>query len=138
MAAVQYEICSRPQTVDLLVSLTYIAAVEGGLSDFPDGMNLQVTLGQSGLCDFDTLAVEQVRITCMCTMQLITSILRSQKRAVISKLINTLPPIADIKRYLLKKNTNGRAKPKLQDVSSSVPAAAWSVLRWYVPVVHTD
>ena len=58
----QYEICAKPQTVDLLVSLAYIAAVEGGLSDFPDGMNLQVALpGQHTPQDFDGMPEAQVR-----------------------------------------------------------------------------
>lgn len=64
----QYEICSRPQTVDLLVSLAFIAAAEGGLSDFPDGMNLQVPVSGE-LVDFDSLSAERVRLQCLVDAQ---------------------------------------------------------------------
>ncbi len=41
----QYEIIHNPQTVDLLVSLTYSAAAEGVLDEpFPVGMGLRVPL----------------------------------------------------------------------------------------------
>lgn len=63
----QYEICARPQTVDLLVSLTYVAAIEGGLADFPIGMNMSVSLPwnpNGGLVDFDTLQENEVSVIC--------------------------------------------------------------------------
>lgn len=53
----QYEICAKPHTVDLLVSLAYSAAFSGALNDFPVGMNLRVPskTQDSSLCDFDAL-----------------------------------------------------------------------------------
>jgi ubiquitin-conjugating enzyme E2 Q len=78
----QYEICHNTQTVDLLVSLAYCAAVEGVLDEpLPIGLGLRVPIpaasslpqgpinhrvsdipwtftpptGEDGLCDFDRL-----------------------------------------------------------------------------------
>ena len=65
----QYEICANPVIVDLLVSLTYIAAAEGALdAPLPVGMGLRVpcrsapvTLqGQDKLFDFDQLDLPHV------------------------------------------------------------------------------
>lgn len=40
--SLEYEIVHNPQTVDLLVSITYSSAAEGALSDPPKGMGLRV------------------------------------------------------------------------------------------------
>ena len=67
--SIQYEIRANPVTVDILVSLAYIAAAEGSLdSPLPVGMGLRVTprAGSSvpadwdGLCDFDQLQLPEV------------------------------------------------------------------------------
>lgn len=37
-----------------------------------------------------------------------------------------------MKRFLEKKAKAGQSKPKLKDMDSNIPAAAWLILRWYV------
>ncbi|EIN06501.1 hypothetical protein PUNSTDRAFT_115057 [Punctularia strigosozonata HHB-11173 SS5] len=139
--SLEYEICANPAVVDLLLSLTYCAAAEGVLDDpLPVGMGLRVPPpmagvstsnrqiiavhagsavsppkadGPDGLCDFDVMD-----IAC--------------KRAAIRNLIDTLPPIADVKRYLEKKVKDGKSKPKLQQYDPSILPAAWAILRWCV------
>ncbi|EKM50995.1 uncharacterized protein PHACADRAFT_151428 [Phanerochaete carnosa HHB-10118-sp] len=120
--SLEYEICSRPATVDLLVSLAYVAAAENALEDFPDGMHLRVpqvgahpTPGALAgmLCDFDTLSA-------------------ADKRRWIVWLLDALPAVSDMRRHLLKKTKRGRMKQCLQDLDPEVLPAAWSVLRWCV------
>lgn len=120
--SLEYEICSRPETVDLLVSLAYVAAMENVLEDFPDGMNLRVPPPGTRLIpgapvqilrDFDRFP-------------------ETDKRRCIADLLDTLPPVADMRAHLLKKAKDGRAKKRLQDIDPKVPAAAWLVLRWCV------
>ena len=43
--------------------------------------------------------------------------------------------IREMRRHLLKKTKAGKSKPKLKDMDSSIPAAAWSILRWCVTVI---
>ena len=59
----QYEICSRPQTVDLLVSLAYTAASNNALEDFPLGMHisLRYPTEASAMMEFDGLGDLEVR-----------------------------------------------------------------------------
>ena len=61
----QYEICAYPETVDLLVTLAYQAAIGSSLEQsLPIGMGLRVPVhGQPelGLQDFDALDSTQVR-----------------------------------------------------------------------------
>ncbi|THH00560.1 hypothetical protein EW026_g1985 [Hermanssonia centrifuga] len=113
--SLEYEICSRPQTIDLLVSLTYVAAAEETLEDFPIGMNLMVSMDgqQSPLVDFDPLS-------------------HQDKRRAITTLIASLPPILDMKRHLQKRSKMGASKPRLQEIDRTILPAAWSVLRWCV------
>ncbi|KAJ3535766.1 hypothetical protein NM688_g6931 [Phlebia brevispora] len=113
--SLEYEICTRPQTVDLLVSLTYVAAMEGTLDDFPDGMNLSVPLPwdpEGGLIDFDPLP-------------------HQHKQQVVASLLAFLPSVEDMKRYLESKHGRG-INPMLRACDPNVPAAAWSVLRWCI------
>jgi len=37
-----------------------------------------------------------------------------------------------MRRYLQKKTKAGKSKPKLKDMDSNIPAAAWLILRWCV------
>ncbi|KAI0824358.1 hypothetical protein BC628DRAFT_1379076 [Trametes gibbosa] len=118
--SLEYEICSKPAVVDLLVSLAFVAAIEGALNaPLPIGMGLRVRCRGSeidspdGLHDFDRLDLPNMR-------------------AAIHNLIDQLPPIAEIKRYLEQPRKPGRAKPRLQDMDRTIPEAAWLVLRWCV------
>ncbi|GJE90635.1 hypothetical protein PsYK624_067790 [Phanerochaete sordida] len=120
--SLEYEICSRPSTVDLLVSLAFIAAASDALEDYPDGMHLRVpppgrgfmpTVSPGEFVEFDTLTT-------------------TQKCRSIVELLDALPPVSDMRMHLLKKAKSGRAKQRLQDVDPNIPPAAWSVLRWCV------
>ena len=68
----QYEIRANPTIVDLLVSLAYIATAEDAPdSPLPVGMGLRVKgkatfgvpLGPDGLCEFDKLPPNEVRLS---------------------------------------------------------------------------
>ncbi|KAI0367123.1 hypothetical protein BV20DRAFT_1091315 [Pilatotrama ljubarskyi] len=118
--SLEYEICSNPTVVDLLVSLAYIASAEGGLdAPLPIGMGLRVKLqsvesdGPDGLHDFDKLDITNMRLA-------------------IRELIDVLPPVLEMKRHLEQPRKPGRAKPRLQDINRAIPEAAWLVLRWCV------
>ncbi|KAI0350812.1 hypothetical protein OH77DRAFT_1570284 [Trametes cingulata] len=122
--SLEYEICSNPTVVDLLVSLAYIAAVEGALdAPLPVGMGLRVKLqsiesdSPDGLHDFDKLDITNASL---------------QMRWAISDLIDMIPPIMELKRHLEQPRKPGRAKPRLQDIDRSILEAVWLVLRWCV------
>ncbi|KAL4062668.1 hypothetical protein J3A83DRAFT_4381480 [Scleroderma citrinum] len=108
---------SLSETIYLLVSLAYTAAAEGALGEpFPRGMGLRVPrapwsnveVDDDGLCDFDALTVDEMQIW-------------------IITLLDTLPPIETMKAYLLK-----HPKARIQDMNSTVPPAAWSLMKWCI------
>ncbi|KAG1824854.1 uncharacterized protein BJ212DRAFT_1322854 [Suillus subaureus] len=104
--SLEYDICKNTETVDLLVSLAYVAAAE----QVPDPVH------KSPMRDFDSLTVNEMR-------------------TAIVQLIDTLPPVRtfrDMKKHLEKKVIVGTNKPKLKDMDSSILPAAWSILRWCV------
>ncbi|KAG2360227.1 hypothetical protein BDR07DRAFT_1413070 [Suillus spraguei] len=114
--SLEYDICKNTEMVDLLVSLAYVAAAEQVLDEpLPRGLLLKVPdpVHENRMRDFDSLAVNEMRIA-------------------IVQLINTLPPIQDMKKHLKKKVASGTNKPKLKDMDLSILPAAWSILRWCV------
>ncbi|KAJ3823174.1 hypothetical protein F5880DRAFT_1613100 [Lentinula raphanica] len=155
--SLEYEIIHNPETVDLLVSITHSAAAENVLDEpLPIGMGLRVPLpdatkvraappntivvgvpimnqaaaptnspppqaqnrpviGPDGLCDFDELDPQQMR-------------------ASIMELLDSLPPIMDMKKHLEQNIKPGKSKPKLHEtpVAENVVPAAWKLLRWCV------
>ncbi|TFY60148.1 hypothetical protein EVJ58_g5335 [Rhodofomes roseus] len=122
--SLEYEICESTDIVDLLVSVTYVAAKEASTEGpFPIGMGLRVpyTSGidtrviadEDGLFDFDKLSPRQ-----MCQSMV--------------ELLDALPPIANMKRHLEKPIAIGRTKHKLRDMAPTVPSAAWLLLRWCI------
>ncbi|KIK53259.1 hypothetical protein GYMLUDRAFT_49424 [Collybiopsis luxurians FD-317 M1] len=154
--SLEYEIIHNPETVDLLVSITYSAALEGALDEpLPIGMGLRVpppdpstvitpqnrfpggilpgitanhappappvpvnappVADADGLCDFDALDIRQMR-------------------ASVVQMLNSLPPIGDMKRHLERKVKSGESKPKLSTMpeAADVLPAAWKILRWCV------
>ncbi|KAG1868338.1 hypothetical protein DFJ58DRAFT_858928 [Suillus subalutaceus] len=114
--SLEYDICKNTEMVDLLVSLAYVAAAEQVLDEpLPRGLLLKVPdpVYQNPMRDFDSLAVNEMR-------------------TAIVQLINTLPPIRDMKKHLEKKVVVGTNKPKLKDMDPSILPAAWSILRWCV------
>ncbi|KAI0643473.1 hypothetical protein C8Q79DRAFT_979163 [Trametes meyenii] len=118
--SLEYDICANTAVVDLLVSLTYIAAAEGSLDEpLPIGMGLRVEIkgltseSPDGLHEFDQLEVSNMRIA-------------------IRALIDKLPAIVELKRHLEQPRKPGRARLRLQDIDPKIPDAAWLVLRWIV------
>ncbi|KAF9566809.1 hypothetical protein CPC08DRAFT_703781 [Agrocybe pediades] len=123
--SLEYEIMHNTQTVDLLVSLAYVSATEQAMEDpLPIGLGLRVpypsnvtettiAVDAKGMCDFDDLSLNQMR-------------------AVIAKLINSLPSAEDMKKHLERKVKAGKSKPKLKDIDPNILPAAWSILRWVV------
>ncbi|TFK43105.1 hypothetical protein BDQ12DRAFT_165045 [Crucibulum laeve] len=150
--SLEYEIIHNPQTVDLLVSLAYDAATEHAMKEpLPIGMGLRVphpgpapnvqpqyrhhmawngqpvpvqeepihvpkgpaVPGDDGLVEFDDLDIGQMRLA-------------------ISKLIDSLPPIDEMKKYLERRVKAGKSKPKLKEMDPKVLPAAWAILRWCV------
>lgn len=53
-------------------------------------------------------------------------------RTSIAQLLETLPPVEEMKKHLSRRVAAGKSKPTLRDIDPTVPAAAWSVLRWCV------
>lgn len=145
--SIEYEIEANTEVVDLLVSLTYVACFEGQLeTGMPVGMGLRVApptrgvagsvapawaptipgasqsitrstftdippTGPDGLVDFDVLPLEF-------------------QRAAVAQLLDALPSVADMKRYLEK--ARGKGRVRLSKMDDAIPAAAWGVLRWSV------
>ncbi|KAJ4466482.1 hypothetical protein C8J55DRAFT_527332 [Lentinula edodes] len=162
--SVEYDIIHNPETVDLLVSITYAAAIESALDEpLPIGMGLRVPLpdvtkvlppqtsysalqtrvmiagghlqnsiatpppttptesprppvvGSDCLCDFDDLDLQQMR-------------------ASVVQLLDSVPPILEIKKHLERKVKPGKSKPRLATMpeAADVLPAAWKLLRWCV------
>ncbi|OCH92005.1 hypothetical protein OBBRIDRAFT_791754 [Obba rivulosa] len=127
-ASLEYEICTNPETVDLLVNFAYVAAVEHGLEEpLPVGLGLRVPkpnifgppepsnvkVDGDGLCGFDELSLVEMRST-------------------IASLIDQLPSVMNMKAHLEQNPKPGRAKPKLKDIDPTIPDAAWLILRWCI------
>lgn len=131
----QYEICAKPHTVDLLVSLAYSAAFSSALNDFPVGMNLRVPskAQDSTLCDFDTLLdadVSSVGIRCFTIVRLYSHLVGEQKCKVILSLLDSLPSVPKMKKFLERRSAVGTRKQRLKDIDATVLPAAWQILRW--------
>ncbi|KAJ6460480.1 hypothetical protein C8R47DRAFT_994015 [Mycena vitilis] len=147
-ASLEYEIMHNPETVDLLVSLTYSAAAEGVVDEpLPKGMalrvpppdkaritaapvnNYQVHMQQAAAAP--TTAVNyQVGLDGLVEFDLLPV---EHMRASIAGLIDTLPSIDDMKRHLDRKVKPGKSKPRLKEMENgTILPAAWSVLRWCV------
>ncbi|KAH7100349.1 hypothetical protein BKA62DRAFT_706762 [Auriculariales sp. MPI-PUGE-AT-0066] len=146
--SIEYEVESNTEIVDLLVSLTYVSCFEGQMQQgMPLGMGLRVpkpataiknavagypgynVAGQpdpaaaqaqaptmpvpdgTGLVDFDALPTDY-------------------QRASIVQMLDQLPAVAEMKKYLDK--ARGKGKVRLTKMDDKVPAAAWSLLRWCV------
>ncbi|TDL29181.1 hypothetical protein BD410DRAFT_817396 [Rickenella mellea] len=114
--SIEYEVIHHPRTVDLHLSLTYVAAAENALEreQMPINLGLQVqNQGLAGFVDFDDLPLPQ-----MCV--------------ALKSLLNSLPSVASMKSYLEQKILPGQSKPLLIEMDRSVSPAAWSVLRWCI------
>ncbi|KAF9047184.1 hypothetical protein BDZ89DRAFT_1089351 [Hymenopellis radicata] len=146
--SLEYEIIHNPQTVDLLVSLTYSAAAEGVLDEpFPVGMGLRVPVpdksslvgppalrpapGAPPVDDTDT-APRREPVPDNHGLVDFDDLSSIQMRASIASMINCLPSVEDMKKHLERKVKPGKSKPKLKEVDPAVPPAAWQILRWCV------
>ncbi|KAJ6451098.1 hypothetical protein C8R47DRAFT_1221896 [Mycena vitilis] len=147
-ASLEYEIMHNPETVDLLVSLTYSAAAGGVVDEpLPKGMALrvpppdkaritaapvnkyQVHMQQAAAAP--TTAVNyQVGLDGLVEFDLLPV---EHMRASIAGLIDTLPSIDDMKRHLDREVKPGKSKPRLKEMENgTILPAAWSALRWCV------
>ncbi|KAI0738312.1 hypothetical protein C8Q80DRAFT_271325 [Daedaleopsis nitida] len=116
--SLEYEICSNPESVDLLVSMAYVAAHDMVLDPLPTGLNLRVAradphTGASFMQDFDSLTYPD-----MCV--------------AVRDLIACLPSIASMKAYLQSRPACDSSNVRLRDMLCYIPAASWTVLRWCV------
>ncbi|TFK19866.1 hypothetical protein FA15DRAFT_626277 [Coprinopsis marcescibilis] len=160
--SLEYEIVHNPQTVDLLVSVAYVAAAEGNLDDpLPIGLDMRVQHpGQLG--DTQYVAPKSRFVGGLSAPSVLApaasasgspnesagagetdskekgelvdfdTLTKQQMRAVIVKLIDKLPSIEEMKKHLMRKLRAGKGKPKLEECATGVPPAAWLVLRWIV------
>ncbi|KAF8129886.1 hypothetical protein EV363DRAFT_1432403 [Boletus edulis] len=120
--SIEHEIITNTGGVDLLVSLAYVAAVEGVLDEpLPRGMGLRVrrpanadiSVDDDGLCELDSL------------------ILGDMRKAT-AELLSSLPPIKEMKEYLQRQSSAGNTRARVKDMDPDVLPAAWSALRWCV------
>lgn len=76
----------------------------------------KMTIDDDGLVDFDTLSLPE-------------------QRGAIADMLNKIPKISEMKKWL-KRKTPSKAKGKqtIRDVDRSIPAAAWTILRWSVNI----
>ncbi|KAE9407147.1 hypothetical protein BT96DRAFT_1014269 [Gymnopus androsaceus JB14] len=158
--SLEYEIIHNPETVDLLVSITYLAAMEGVLDEpLPIGMGLRVPVpdtskilapppnhgfrfGAAAISVGTTVgtatptASTPVVVDGLCDFDALD---KQQMRASVVQLLDSLPCVSDMKKHLEQKVKPGKSKPKLitmpppvDSKDSEVPAAAWKLLRWCV------
>lgn len=122
----QHEIVTNPAAVDLLVQLAYVAAKDGGLKGdlIPVGLGLEASRGGGTTTEerleLDTLGNE------------------SYQREVIVALINELPPISEMRAWLLGEDMTLQDRlmhrtRKLSEMRNrSVSVSAWRLLRFIV------
>ncbi|KAK0467149.1 uncharacterized protein EV420DRAFT_1507476 [Desarmillaria tabescens] len=152
--SLEYEIIHNPQTVDLLVSLTYSGAAEGVLDEpLPIGMGLRVPIPDKSLIVhpstlrgagypgafpgtvFETPSLSTPRREPvadnhgLCDFDDLDIL---QMRASIAAMLNTLPTVEEMKKHLERKVKPGKSKPKLRELDPTVLPAAWQILRWCV------
>ncbi|KAL4066326.1 hypothetical protein V8B97DRAFT_2025481 [Scleroderma yunnanense] len=105
-----YEICTNSETIYLLVSLAYTAAAEGALGEpFPRGMGLRVPRAPWSNVEVDDDG--------LCDFDALTV---DEMQIWIITLLDTLPPV------------RGHPKARIQDMNSTVPPAAWSLMKWCI------
>ncbi|KAJ7753671.1 hypothetical protein DFH07DRAFT_868677 [Mycena maculata] len=149
-ASLEYEIIHNPETVDLLVSLTYSAAAEGVIDEpLPVGMALRVpppdkarivapppVNAWAAQIHAQPAPAAPVNVTYQVgTDGLVDfdSLPIEHMRASIAAMIDTLPAIDDMKRHLERKVKPGKSKPRLQEMENgTIIPAAWYILRWCV------
>ncbi|KAI0704703.1 hypothetical protein C8Q76DRAFT_801607 [Earliella scabrosa] len=113
-----YEICANPEKVDLLVSLTYIAANALGLDPRPTGLGLRVPTVSASTGIYTMADYDQLPRVEMCT--------------TVRDLIACLPSVGVMKTFL-ESTSSASASPdgfRLPEMDRSIPAAAWTILRW--------
>ncbi|KAJ8461993.1 hypothetical protein ONZ45_g18095 [Pleurotus djamor] len=140
--SLEYEIIHNTTVVDLLVSLAYSSAAEDSMDDpLPVGMDLLVPspTNNYGLAYAPTpKSASANRQAPTSSLQRFDDLNKSQMRRAIVSLIDALPPITSMKKHLLQPVKPGQSKPKLKDLDPSIPAAAWSILRWCIASCTAD
>ncbi|KAJ7757963.1 hypothetical protein B0H16DRAFT_1314107 [Mycena metata] len=148
-ASLEYEIIHNPETVDLLLSLTYSAAAEGAVDEpLPVGMALRVPPPDKARITIpppsNIHAYHQPAAPAPAPTNFVYAIGNDglvdfdtlpveHMRASIAGLIDTLPSIDDMKRHLERKVKPGKSKPRLKEMENgTILPAAWSILRWCV------
>ncbi|KAI0086019.1 hypothetical protein BDY19DRAFT_962578 [Irpex rosettiformis] len=114
--SLEYEICSKPETVDLLVSLAYSAASGGSLHGFPDGLELQVpsVFPPYISVDFDSMDTP------------------AAKNSAVMTLLDRLPSVKEMKMQLEWNSKTSMRTRSLKEMYPDVPPASWQLLRWCV------
>ncbi|BGP55681.1 hypothetical protein JCM8202v2_003288 [Rhodotorula sphaerocarpa] len=124
--SLEHEIVTNPAAVDLLVQLAYVAAKDGGLKGdlIPVGLGLEASRGGGTTTEerleLDTLGNE------------------SYQCEVIVALINELPPISEMRAWLLGEDMTLQDRlmhrtRKLSEMRNrSVSVSAWRLLRFIV------
>lgn len=76
----------------------------------------KMTVDYDGLVDFDALSLPE-------------------QRGAIADMLNKIPKISEMKKWL-KRKTPSKAKGKqtIRDMDRTIPAAAWTILRWFVNI----
>lgn len=124
--SLEHEIKTNAPAVDLLIQLAYASAVGQKLTNFPDGLELQVPVAvhlgyKKGdpTVDFDTLTPDK-------------------KNSAIEHLIMELPPVSTMRDWLLGINISeeeimsSKARTLKEMKGASIPHAAWKLVRWIV------
>ncbi|KAF9060333.1 hypothetical protein BDP27DRAFT_1339817 [Rhodocollybia butyracea] len=151
--SLEYEIIHNPETVDLLVSISYFAAVEGVLDEpLPIGMGLRVPVpdvsrvlsappsrhlhGSMLAGALPTPAPQSNPQAALGDDNLcdFDTLEKRQMRAAVVQLLDSLPSIGDMKKHLERKVKPGKSKPKLATMPEALDVipAAWQLLRWCV------
>ncbi|GAA5835600.1 hypothetical protein JCM3766R1_006458 [Sporobolomyces carnicolor] len=127
--SIEQEIITNASAVDLLAQLAYVSAKEGRMKAeaFPNGLGLEVPATKTdgtwkkgdAVDDFDSLESDLERQT------------------GVASLILELPPISEMRSWLLGENLNEGDKlstrRKLSDMrDGSISTSAWKLLRWIV------
>lgn len=144
--SIEYDLIHNPAVVDLLVSFACVSALEGQLcEELPVGIGLRVPRpsraiggrvvqqyhhtstvqqpydafdlepGHDGLYEFDKMPL-------------------AWQRGAIVDMLNKIPRVSEMRRYLLKLAEQGKARGRhnIRNMADDVPAAAWTLLRWCV------
>ncbi|EJD40876.1 hypothetical protein AURDEDRAFT_115746 [Auricularia subglabra TFB-10046 SS5] len=150
--SIEYEVEANTEVVDLLVSLTYVSCYEGQLDNgLPIGMGLRVPIPPQGIKSMSPPAWSGAMIAQPGVVQPVTHVVPQNteippqgpdglvdfdmlpldyQRASVVQLLDSLPPVADMKKYLDR--ARGKGKLRLSKMDSNILPAAWGIFRWAI------